>query len=58
MDLSPCPDTPAPLHPYPRVLQTKADSDVEKQMAVVNGKTKLAGEYDQKEKQLAIEQRM
>lgn len=39
-------------------MQTKADSDVEKQMAVVNGKTKLAGEYDQKEKQLAIEQRM
>ena len=38
--------------------QTKADADLEKQMAVLNAKTKLAEDYDRKEKALAVEQRM
>jgi hypothetical protein len=39
-------------------VQTKADADLEKQMAVLNAKTKLAEDYDKKEKMLATEQRM
>jgi vacuolar-type H+-ATPase subunit E/Vma4 len=39
-------------------LQAKADADMEKQMTVLNAKTKLAEEFDKKEKALATEQRM
>ena len=49
--LLPTPDPPAPL-------QTKADADLEKQMAVLNAKTKLAEEFDRKEKDLAMQQRV
>lgn len=39
-------------------MKAQADADLEKQMAVLNAKTKLAEEFDRKEKQLAIEQRI
>lgn len=39
-------------------MQAKADADLEKQTTVLNLKTKLAEDYDRKEKQLSIDQRM
>lgn len=47
-----------PASQIPIAAQTKADADLEKQMAVLNAKTKLADEYDRKEKALAMEQRV
>jgi hypothetical protein len=38
--------------------QAKADADLEKQTQVLNMKTKLADDYDKKEKQAALELRM
>lgn len=52
----PPPATTAPV--CPSRAQTKADADLEKQMAVLNAKTKLAEEFDRKEKALAMEQRV
>ena len=42
----------------PQGLQAKADADLEKQTVVLNMKTKLAEEYDRKEKQQHVDLRM
>ena len=55
--VNPCVTHPLPLL-LPPLCQTKADSDLEKQMAVLNAKTKLAEEFDRKEKDLAMAQRV
>jgi V-type H+-transporting ATPase subunit E len=39
-------------------MKTKADADLEKQMAVLNAKNKLTEEYERKEKALAVDARM
>ena len=39
-------------------MKAQAEADLDKQMTVMNAKTKLAEDYDRKEKALAMEQKM